>query len=176
MAAYALVASCCNPAIFFSFLFFGGRKLTCPSLPSMSAIRRTDKANQVPCCVLSGCFHHNAFILIHERLIHVAKRSHAHIHVFHTQQTHWTPLCKTFTLTSQCEIHTLRCYKAHMFTASRMSAGWVLEQGFLHTQRRLLSFLFATNAEFMQPDAAPRQFYLILLTTSYLILDFTDNS
>ena len=27
------------------FLFFWGRKLTCPSMPIMSAIRKTDKAN-----------------------------------------------------------------------------------------------------------------------------------
>ena len=37
-----------------------------------------------------------------------------------------------------------------------MIAGCVLEQGFLHPQRRLFSFLFATDSHSMQPDAAPQ--------------------
>ena len=36
-------AGCC--VFFFYFFFLGERKLTCPSMPIISAIRKTDKAN-----------------------------------------------------------------------------------------------------------------------------------
>ena len=97
--------------------------------------------------------HHDAFILSYEKFIHMRN---------------------TFMHTSMSFIrnegsghryarlppspHTLRCYKAHTQTASWMIAGCVLEQGFLHPQRRLLSFLFATHSHSMQPDAAPQHY------------------
>ena len=45
MAAHARQLAAQQGLHFIYFFFFGGRKLTCPSMPILSATRKTDKAN-----------------------------------------------------------------------------------------------------------------------------------
>lgn len=100
-------------------------------------------------CELSGCFHHEAFILIYERSVYFAKRIHAHIHVL------------IRTKASDTAVHNFHSYLT-LFGATEHTCTQQVgcpQAVFLfpHRQRHLLLLLSAINLQFMQPDAAPQR-------------------